>query len=213
MGDSLDIYIELIITIMESSNQQDAALRREADDLKTEISSCQATIDSLSQELDEKKRSLEEMEENIHRIIKGEDPSKAETLGDTKDDTSHAAPSSKKPRYDYLSKKMIEQFHPGDGGQIPYHLIGWWKRIFELLAPPHYDPTTHTDRIHLRCLCNMFNAALKPPPKGMKGKWTEFPHPNHPSLESLIARCHQLYDEDPRRAPTIIFIKEGNHEV
>ena len=127
--------------------------------------------------------------------------------------SNNKPPASKKPRYDYLSKKMIEQFHPGDGGQVPYHLIGWWKRIFELLDPPHYDPTTHTDRIHLRCLCNMFNAALKPPPKGMKGKWTEFPHPNHPSLASLIARCHQLYDEDPRRAPTIIFIKEGNHEV
>ena len=47
----------------------------------------------------------------------------------------------------------------------------------------------------------------------MKGKWTEFPHPNHPSLESLMTRCHQLHDEDPRRAPTILFIKEGEHEV
>ena len=28
-----------------------------------------------------------------------------------------------------------------------------------------------------------------------------------------IARCHQLYDEDPARAPTIIFITEGVHEV
>jgi hypothetical protein len=32
-------------------------------------------------------------------------------------------------------------------------------------------------------------------------------------LESLIARCHQLYDEDPARAPTILFIKEGVHKV
>jgi hypothetical protein len=59
----------------------------------------------------------------------------------------------------------------------------------------------------------MFNAALKPPPKGMKGKWTEFPHPNHLLLADLVTRCHQLHDMDPRRAPTIIFIKEGNHEV
>jgi hypothetical protein len=62
----------------------------------------------------------------------------------------------------------------------------------------------------------MFNASL-PPGLGIgeyKGcVYTECPHPNHPSLESLIARCHQLYDEDPRRAPTIIFIKEGEHEV
>ena len=43
--------------------------------------------------------------------------------------------------------------------------------------------------------------------------YTECPHPNHPSLESLIARCHQLYDEDPARAPTILFIKEGVHKV
>jgi hypothetical protein len=47
----------------------------------------------------------------------------------------------------------------------------------------------------------------------MKGKWTEFPHPNHPSLESLMTRCHQLHDEDPRRAPTILFIKDGVHQV
>jgi hypothetical protein len=59
----------------------------------------------------------------------------------------------------------------------------------------------------------MFNVALKPPPKGRKGKWTEFPHPNHPSLESLVLRCHELHDEDPRKAPTIIFINEGDHEV
>ena len=62
----------------------------------------------------------------------------------------------------------------------------------------------------------MFNASL-PPGLGTgeyKGcVYTECPHPNHPSLESLMARCHQLYDEDPTRAPTIIFIKEGVHEV
>jgi hypothetical protein len=62
----------------------------------------------------------------------------------------------------------------------------------------------------------MFNASL-PPGLGTgeyKGcVYTESPHPNHPSLESLIARCHQLHDEDPTRAPTILFIKEGVHEV
>jgi hypothetical protein len=126
--------------------------------------------------------------------------------------THDGTPPPQRRRLDYLGSKLIEECHPGDG-QEPLHLIRWWKRIFELLDPPHYDPTTHTDRIHLRCLCNMFNAALKPPPKGRKGKWTEFPHPNHPTLQSLITRCHQLYDEDPRRAPTIIFIKEGDHEV
>jgi hypothetical protein len=62
----------------------------------------------------------------------------------------------------------------------------------------------------------MFNASL-PPGLGTgeyKGcVYTECPHPNHPSLESLIARCHELHDEDPRRAPTIFFLQEGVHEV
>jgi len=62
----------------------------------------------------------------------------------------------------------------------------------------------------------MFNASL-PPGLGTgeyKGHvYTEYPHPNHPSLTSLIARCHELHDEDPRRAPTILFIKEGHHQV
>jgi hypothetical protein len=134
-----------------------------------------------------------------------------ETAEMNQEDTTTSSTAKRSRYYAYLSKKMIVECHPGDR-QEPLHLIRWWKRIFELLDPPHYDPN-HCDRIHLRCLCNMFNAALKPPPKGRKGKWTEFPHPNHPSLESLIARCHQLYDEDPRRAPTIIFIKEGEHHV
>jgi hypothetical protein len=56
----------------------------------------------------------------------------------------------------------------------------------------------------------MFKASLKPPPKG---KWTEYPHLNHTSIDSLFNRCKELYDEDPTKAPTIFFIKEGEHEV
>jgi hypothetical protein len=99
--------------------------------------------------------------------------------------------------------------HPGDG-QEPLHLIKWWKRIFALVGP------THSERVHFRLLCNMFNASL-PPGLGTgeyKGcVYTECPHPNHPSLQSLIARCNELHREDPRRAPTILFIQEGVHEV
>ena len=117
--------------------------------------------------------------------------------------------SSKRPRFQYLSDQLIVECHPGDG-QEPLHLIKWWKRIFALVGP------THSQRVHLRLLCNMFNASL-PPGLGTgeyKGcVYTECPHPNHPSLESLIARCHRLYDEDPTRAPTILFIREGVHEV
>jgi hypothetical protein len=62
----------------------------------------------------------------------------------------------------------------------------------------------------------MFNAAL-PPALGVKeykGQvYTMFPHPHHPSLDSLMTRCDELYLEDPTKAPTIIFIQEGDHEA
>ena len=117
--------------------------------------------------------------------------------------------SNKKPRFQYLSDQLIVECHPGDG-QEPLHLIKWWKRIFALVGP------THSERVRLRLLCNMFNASL-PPGLGTgeyKGcVFTEYPHLNHPSLDSLIARCHELHDEDPTRAPTILFIREGAHVV
>ena len=112
-------------------------------------------------------------------------------------------------RFQYLSDRLIVECHPGDG-QEPLHLIKWWKRIFDLVGP------THSERVRLRLLCNMFNASL-PPGLGTgeyKGcVYTEYPHPNHPSLASLLARCDELYREDPTRAPTIFFIKEGDYEV
>ena len=62
----------------------------------------------------------------------------------------------------------------------------------------------------------MFNTSL-PPALGVKeykGQvYTVFPHLNHPSLDSLLKRCDELYLEDPTKAPTIIFIQEGNFEV
>ena len=63
-----------------------------------------------------------------------------------KTETNNDAPPPQRRRLDYLSSQLIVECHPGDG-QEPLHLIRWWKRIFELLDPPHYDPTTHTDRI------------------------------------------------------------------
>jgi hypothetical protein len=40
-----------------------------------------------------------------------------------------------------------------------------------------------------------------------------WPHPNHPSLANLFRRCDELHRKDPTRAPTIFFIKEGDHEA
>ena len=111
----------------------------------------------------------------------------------------------KKARYAYISQKILLQFQPSvDPDDIPYEQIAWWKIIFSYIQPNDYE------RLHLRRLCNMFKTSLKPPPKGM---FTEFPHQNHASIDSLFNRCKELYEEDPRKAPTIIFIKEGEHEV
>ena len=124
-------------------------------------------------------------------------------------ETHGNAPPPQRRRLDYLSSRLIVECHPGDG-QEPLHLIRWWKRIFSLVGP------THTERIHFRLLCNMFNVAL-PPALGVKeytGQvYTMWPHPNHPSLASLFRRCDELHREDPTRAPTIFFIKEGDHEA
>ena len=114
----------------------------------------------------------------------------------------HRAKSS---RYAYISQKILLQFQPSvNPDDIPYEQIAWWKMIFSYIQPNDYE------RLHLRRLCNMFKASLKPPPKG---KWTEYPHTNHASIDSLFNRCKELYDEDPTKAPTIIFIKAGEHEV
>jgi hypothetical protein len=59
----------------------------------------------------------------------------------------------------------------------------------------------------------MFHASLEKTPDDLKGVFTQFPHPNHPSLASLFARCDELHREDPTRAPTIFYIKEGDHEA
>ena len=126
--------------------------------------------------------------------------------------TNDNAPPPQRRRMDYLSSRLIVECHPGDG-QEPLHLFRWWKRIFELLDLPLYDPNHHIDRTHFRCLCNMFHASLKRMPKDLKGRFTQYPHPNHPSLASLFRRCYELYEIDPTKAPTIFFIKEGDHEA
>ena len=125
-------------------------------------------------------------------------------VGETKDDSLPFV-QAQRSRYAYISHKIIPQFQPSvDPDDIPYEQIAWWKMIFSYIQPNDYE------RLHLRRLCNMFKAVLKPPPKG---KWTEYPHTNHASIDSLFNRCKELYEEDPRKAPTIFFIKEGEHEV
>ena len=124
-------------------------------------------------------------------------------------DSSTLSPPSQRPRLDNApSQQWIVQYYQpvktAGVDRLPYHLIGWWVIIWEYL-----NPTQH-DRLHLRRLCHLFKDSLKPPPPGI---YTEFPHPNHTSLDSLINRMNVLHDEDPTKAPSIIFIAKGDHEI
>ena len=74
-----------------------------------------------------------------------------------------------------------------------------WKYIFDMLRPCAYE------RLHLRRLCRLFKDSLQPPPSGC---YTEFPHQNHTSVNSLINRLNDLLF-----TPTILFLKEGHHQV
>jgi len=126
--------------------------------------------------------------------------------GETKKDMP---PAAKKLCLNYLSSKILLPYPPAvpDVDRTPYQMISFWKNIFLYLAP------TDTERIHLRRLCHLFHDSLGTTPDSRKGMYTVYPHPNHASLQSLMRRCHELYDEDPTKAPTIFFIKEGDHEI
>jgi hypothetical protein len=125
-------------------------------------------------------------------------------MSETKNDVPTTA-TVKKARYSYISQKIILQFQPSvDPNDIPYEQIAWWKMIFSYIQPNDYE------RLRLRRLCNMFKASLKAPPHGV---FTKYPHSNHTSIDSLFNRCKELYDEDPTKAPTIFFIKDGVHEI
>ena len=85
-----------------------------------------------------------------------------------------------------------------------YEMLAYWKHIFTYLNHNVYE------RIALRRLCQLFKNSITPPPFGM---YTVYPHPNHTSIDSLINRCTALHDLDPARAPSIVFIKEGDHQI
>ena len=121
--------------------------------------------------------------------------------GETKNNT----PAAQKPRYAKISAKMIVQFQPSvDPNDIPYEQIAWWKDIFSYIQPSDYE------KIYLRRLCNMFKASLKPLPKS---RFTEFPHPNHTSIDSLMNRLNALHSVVPHLAAMVMFIQEGEHEI
>ena len=103
----------------------------------------------------------------------------------------------------FLGQNLIEVY-PQNSTQKPVHLIAYWRDIFA-----YVDLTVH-DNLCLRRMCHLFKDSLKAIPKGM---YTEFPHPNHTSVQSLIKRCHELYEAEPTKAPVIFFIKKGRYDV
>ena len=53
-------------------------------------------------------------------------------------------------------------------------------------------------------LCRLFRDALKPPPL-----WTTYPHPNFSSLNALMKKMNLVYQEEPKKAPKVLFVMEG----
>jgi hypothetical protein len=58
----------------------------------------------------------------------------------------------------------------------------------------------------LRRICKTFSHVLKPP----SSLWTSFPHPNYSTLNALMDKLNEVYQNDIKKAPTLVFIMEGN---
>ena len=103
----------------------------------------------------------------------------------------------------YLSTHLIVPYFINSNGDIkrPEHLIAWWSRIFSFYVPDDKD------RIELRFLCRLYRDSLKPPPL-----YTIFPTPNYPTLNGLMDTLNNMYEEDPKKAPKIVFIMKGTFD-
>ena len=99
----------------------------------------------------------------------------------------------------YLSTHLIAPYFITAGGEIkrPEHLIAWWSRIFSFYVPDEKD------RIPLRSLCRLFRDSLTMP------IWTTFPHPKYPTLNCLLDKLNNVYQNDSTKAPKIVFIMKG----
>jgi hypothetical protein len=104
----------------------------------------------------------------------------------------------------YLSTHLIVPYFITAGGEIkrPEHLIAWWSRIFSFYVPDEKD------RKKLRFLCRLFRDSLKPLPL-----WTSFPHPKYPTLDVLMDALNRVYQNDPSKAPKIVFVMEGTFHI
>ena len=83
-----------------------------------------------------------------------------------------------------------------------YYSLTWWKHyIFPFLGP------SDVDRIHLRRFCRLYRDALPIP------IWTTFPHSKYPTLNQLVDQINKVAEEDPSKAPKVVFVSNGVHQV
>jgi len=84
--------------------------------------------------------------------------------------------------------------------------VGIFTIIFSFLdIPENYE------RFLLRRLCRAFRLVLKAtvPP----GMFTTFPHPNYPTLNGLMDVLNRVYQNDPSKAPKIVFVMKGTFHI
>jgi hypothetical protein len=84
--------------------------------------------------------------------------------------------------------------------------VGIFQRIFTYLDTP-----TDYERFLYRRMCSRFRLLFTPTvPLGM---FTLFPHPNYSTLSSLMNKLNDVYANDPRKAPKVVFVVEGTFHV
>ena len=144
-----------------------------------------------------KKKKKKKQKQHTHQHITGENSemSGQQYQGETNGDTTTMIVAAT-----YLATHLIVPYFVTSTGEIkrPEHLIAWWSRIFSFFVP------NEKDRIELRFLCRLFRDSLKPPPV-----WTSFPHPNYTTLDGLMNTLNSVYEEDPTKAPKIVFVMAG----
>ena len=78
----------------------------------------------------------------------------------------------------------------------------WFRLIFEYLDP------NQAERIELRSFSKYFRDLLRPPSQ----IWTQFPHSEHTTWESLVAAVNVSWRKNAKKAPTMIVHRNTKEE-
>ena len=124
------------------------------------------------------------------------------SIHDEKLDTDDATENVRNVSEDQDKKRLFEIVHNSFRNLGFETSCGLFQIIFSYLDPPK-----HYERFLLRRLCRVFRRVLKATvPSGM---FTTFPHPNYPTLNGLMDVLNRVYQEDPSKAPKLVFIMKG----